>query len=186
MIAAGKKILVVDDNDFLRSIFESVFKQEGFEVGSANDGQEAWDAIESGFIPDIVFTGIIMPRMTGFDLIRKMQADPKLASIPVAISSHRGREEDKKTAAELNVDDFLIQGAVPVVEIVRRIEYLLGIHKVYKVKLNRGEADAEALTDLLNKQQQTSFGGFSGKDVYIVLTPKKETGEFDVKLADHE
>ena len=184
MPGLGKKILVVDDDDFLRSMFDAVFKQEGFEVRTANDGQEAWDAIGSGFVPDIVFTGIIMPRMTGFDLVRKMQADPKLASIPVAISSHRGREEDKKTAKELNADDFLIKGAVPVVEVVRRIEYLLGIHKTYKIKLDRATADTEALIELLNKQQQTSCGSFGGKDIYLEFTPEKETGEFGVKLTD--
>jgi CheY-like chemotaxis protein len=184
MLVLGKKILIVDDDNFLLSIFSASFKAEGFEVRTASNGQEAWDIIESGFIPDIVFTGIIMPRMSGFDLIRKMQADPKLAPIPVAISSHRGREEDKKTARELGVDDFLIQGVVPVVEIIRRIECLLGIYKTYHIKLVRNTADSEALIDLLNKQQQTSLGFAGGKDLYLEFTPKKETGEFSVKLTD--
>lgn len=184
MIAEGKKILIVDDDSFLLQIYTSSFKAEGFEVVPANDGQEAWDIIQSGNMPDVVFTGIIMPRMTGFDLIRKMQADPKLAPIPVAISSHRGREEDKKTAKELNVDDFLIKGIVPVVEVIRRVEYLLGIYKVYALKLAPDNADTKALVDLLNKQQQTSFNFRDFKELYLVFTPKKETGEFVVKLTD--
>lgn len=184
MPTLGKKILIVDDDNFLLQIYASSFKAEGFDVVAASDGQEAWDIIQSGNVPDVVFTGILMPRMTGFDLIRKMQADPKLAPIPVAISSHRGREEDKKTSKELNVDDFLIQGFVPVVEVVRRVEYLLGVYKVYRIKLNRTEEDTEALIDLLNKQQQTSLGYMGGGDLYLVFTPKKETGEFNVELTD--
>jgi DNA-binding response OmpR family regulator len=184
MPSLGKKILIVDDDSFLLQIYTSSFKAEGFDVSIANDGEEAWDIIQNGNVPDIVFTGIIMPRMTGFDLVRKMQADPKLAPIPVAISSHRGREEDKKTAKELNVDDFLFQGSVTVAEVIRRIELLLGIYKLYHVKVHRGEADTDAFIDLLDRQQQTSLGFMSNKDLYLELKPKKEGGDFDVKLTD--
>jgi CheY-like chemotaxis protein len=185
MIALGKKILIVDDDKFLLNIFISGFKQEGFDVKTAGDGQEAWDIIQGGFLPDIVFTGILMPRMTGFYLVRKMQADPKLASIPVAIFSHRGRPEDKETARELNVDDFLIQGVVPLTEIVRRIELLLEIHQIYHIKVGRNQYDSEALIDLLNKQQQTSLGFEMNKDVYLAFKPGKEAGEFNVSLTEN-
>ena len=82
--------------------------EKSFEVLTAHDGQEAWEIIVSGNTPDIVFTGITMPRLTGFELIAKLQSDPKLANIPVAINSHRGRSEDQKLAKEMNVDDFII------------------------------------------------------------------------------
>src|SRR3989344_9674384 len=96
----NKKILIVDDDDFLLGVYAKNFRDERFEVLTAHDGEEALEIINAGNIPDVIFTGITMPKMTGFELVAKLQADPKLANIPVAINSHRGRPEDEKLAKE--------------------------------------------------------------------------------------
>ncbi|MBU6500706.1 MAG: response regulator [Patescibacteria group bacterium] len=179
----GKKLLVVDDDEFLLNIYAAKLQEDGYVVRTANNGEEAWDIVQNGYIPDAVFTGIIMPRMTGFDLIAKMQADTKLAGIPVAISSHRGRDEDKKKAKEMKVDDFIIQGTVPLVEVVRRINSLVGIQqRNYKIQLVRGKLDSEALIDFMNKQQQTFFAFETNKNAYLEFEPDAEAGKFKIKL----
>lgn len=179
----NKKILIVDDDEFLLGIYAKNFRDEGFEVLIAHDGQEAWDMISVGNIPDIIFTGITMPRMTGFEFIDKLQADPNLANIPVAINSHRGRPEDEKLAKEIGVDDFIIQGTTTPIETVRRIELLLGIQHVYKIILTPDKGDAAALTNFLNKQQNTNCDPADNKEIFLVLTPKPEKGEFIVKIS---
>src|SRR3989338_2983282 len=182
MIPVGKKLLLVDDNQEIKSIYATMFKGEGFDVTSASDGQEAWELIQQGYIPEVVVTGILMPRMTGFDLINKMQADSKIASVPVAIVSHRGRQEDKVTARQLNVDDFIVQGTTPLVEIIRRVKLLIGIHPTYTVQLVRGEHDTEALVELLDKQQQTLIGSERHRSFFLELEPVAEKGDFKVNL----
>lgn len=183
MKTENKKILIVDDDEFLLGIYAKNFRDEGFEVLTAHDGQEAWDTISAGNVIDIIFTGITMPRMTGFELIAKLQADPKLANVPVAINSHRGRPEDEKLAKEMGVDDFIIQGATTPAEAVRRIELLLGIQHAYKIILTSNKGDAAALTSFLNKQQNTNCDPADGKEIVLELAPKPEKGEFKVKIS---
>lgn len=183
MSISNKKILIVDDDELLLGIYAKNFRDEGFEVLTAHDGEEAWNMINTGNIPDVVFTGITMPRLTGFELIAKMQADPKLAGIPVAVNSHRGRPEDEKLAKEMNVDDFIIQGLTTPIEAVRRIELLLGIQNSYKIVLTPNKYDATALVSFFNKQQNTNCDLSDDKEIFLELTPKPEKGEFKIKIS---
>jgi DNA-binding response OmpR family regulator len=177
----NKRILIVDDDEFLREVYIKNFQDEGFEVLAASDGEEAWGIINSGNIPDIVFTGIVMPRMTGFELIAKMQADEKLKGIPVAINSHRGRPEDQILAKQMNVDDFIIQGTTTPIEAVRRVEALLGIQNKYKVAIVPSKRDATAFVNFLNKQQGTAYD-LSAGEIILEIEPKTEKGEFKINL----
>lgn len=179
----NKKILIVDDDEFLLGVYARNFSDEGFDVLTAHDGQEAWDMILAGNIPDIVFTGITMPRLTGFELIAKMQADQKLAKIPVAVNSHRGRSEDEKLAKKMNVDDFIIQGLTTPVETVRRIELILGIQRVFKVVLASHKGDIAAFTNFINKQQNANCDVSGNKEIFLELEPKPEKGDFKIKIS---
>ena len=178
----NKKILIVDDDELLLGIYAANFKEVGFEVFTAHDGEEAWEIISAGNIPDLLFTGITMPRLTGFELIAKMQADPKLADIPVAVNSHRGRPEDEKLAKEMNVDEFIVQGATTPAEAVRRIKLLLGIMNVYKIALTVDKYDGAALVDFLNKQQGTDCDPKEAKEIILEIEPKPEKNEFKVNI----
>lgn len=175
-----KKILLVDDDDFLRGIYEKKFKEENFEVIIAKDGQEALEKINAGLIPDIIFTGIIMPRLTGFELIKKLKANQNLAQIPIAIFSHRNRLEDKKTAQEMGVE-FFAQGFIPIQEIVRRIQVIIGEKNIFKIKLHRGDKDLDKLIDFLGLQQGISCS-YEQREVILELEAKPEKSEFHVKL----
>ena len=178
---ANKKVFLVDDDTFLLEIYGKKFMEEGFDVSVATNGKEAWDLVQGGYRPDVIFTGIIMPEMTGFELVRKLQENPELAKIPVVIFSHRGRPEDKKTAKELNCDDFIVQGAVPLAEVVRRIELLLGIRHRFTVFVNRDHEEEDALVRLLELQQGISCP-LEKRTVRVELEPKAEKGEFNAKL----
>ena len=180
-----KKILLVDDDDFLREIYENKFKEEGFEVVTAKDGQEALEKIEAGLIPDIVFTGIRMPRLTGFDLAKKLTEKPDLAKIPVAIFSHLNRREDQETAKALGIDEFFAQGIIPINEIVRRIRDIIGVHKVFRVSISRKNPQAESLLTLLSNQQDILLSP-DIKEYVIELEPQKDRGRFIVKLLPDE
>ena len=178
----SKKILIVDDDELLLGIYASNFKNEGFEVFIAHDGLEAWEMISAGNIPDLLFTGITMPRLTGFELIDKMQADSKLADIPVAINSHRGRPEDEAIAKEMNVDEFIIQGATTPAEAVRRVKLLLGIKNTYKIAITRDKYDVATLVDLLNKQQGTFCDPKESKEIILEIEAMPGKNEFTIKI----
>ncbi len=179
----NKKIWVVDDDTFLAKIYSDKFQEVGFAVTIFVDGQAAWESFQAGNAPDLLFTGIIMPRMTGFQLIEKLQAEEKLKDLPTVVFSHRGREEDRVIAIKLGVDDFVVQGLIPLVEIVRRVKTILGIEEIYKIHLDPDKPEGRAVIDFFIKQGQLNFNvDDHGKNFYLLLEPGLEKGKFKLKL----
>jgi CheY-like chemotaxis protein len=76
------RILVVDDEPDLRYILRRVFERAGHEVTDAGNGATAWEAVHRS-PPDLVVTDMMMPVMSGADLIRRLRGDPVTAQIPI-------------------------------------------------------------------------------------------------------
>jgi CheY-like chemotaxis protein len=119
-----KKILVVDDDMVQRGIYEELFKENDFEVTVADDGLDAYRKF-SKVKPDLLFTGIMMPNMTGFELINNLRKDPLTANIPVIMFSHLGREEDRKKAHALPLVHFVVKGFDSPKEILEKARNLV-------------------------------------------------------------
>src|SRR5438105_3209928 len=123
-----KKILVVDDDLDQKNLYIDVFKEKGFEVISASDGLEGLEkALKES--PDLVFTGIIMPRMDGFELVRNLRANIPTAGTPVLMFSHLAREEDRQKAEHFSGVKFLVKGLDSPADIVRYVTKLIGPSK---------------------------------------------------------
>jgi len=120
-----KKILVVDDDAEQKILYHDIFSAKGYEVFMAQDGLEGLEeALKQK--PDLVFTGIIMPRMDGFELIRNLRNNAATANIPVILFSHLGREEDRKKAEGLEKVDFMLKGFDRPAKIAERVVELIG------------------------------------------------------------
>jgi len=78
-------VLVVDDDESVRSLFVDALEESGHQVLVAADGASALDGLRHGRIPCVVLTDVRMPRMDGFELSRALARDPQLASIPVVV-----------------------------------------------------------------------------------------------------
>lgn len=139
------KILIVDDDPTVRNLYVEVFTKGGFEVIEAADGVEGLDKATKE-LPNVVFTGIIMPRMDGFGLMEALKKNVSTAEMPVVVSSHMGREDDKKKAKELGADDFFVLGLTTPKEVVLRVNSLLE-GKEYRLKLNTNDLDIYRLID---------------------------------------
>lgn len=132
MPAKKTRILIVDDDVDAREVYRDVFQSANFEVLTAEDGVEGLD-LATKELPDVIFTGIIMPRMDGFSLVEALKKNAPTSNIPVLIFSHMGREEDRAKAMKLGARDFIVRGMMPPNEVVARInaiflqgEYNLG------------------------------------------------------------
>ena len=146
----SKKILIIDDDIELREMYAEIFQSKNFQVLQAVDGLEGLELIIKE-LPDIIFTGIDMPRMDGFTMIEELQKNPATANIPVVISSHMGREDDKNRALELGVKDFIIRGTTRPIEVIARINVIFGEAMAeYKVEVNPETLDASKLAKDLN------------------------------------
>lgn len=146
------KILIVDDDVELRQIYVEVFLNAGFEVFEAQDGVEGLD-IAFKEIPDVIFTGIVMPRMDGFTMMETLKKTVMTANIPIVISSHMGREEDQKRANALGAKDFIIRNTTRPIEVVERISSLfIKPGSEYKISFSPYDFDAQQLAKSLNFQ----------------------------------
>lgn len=148
------KILLVDDDIALRKLYAEIFHNANFEVIEAEDGIEGLDKA-SREAPDVIFTGIVMPRMDGFTLMESLGKIAETANIPVVISSHMGREEDQKRAKELGAKDFIIRDVTRPIEVVERVSSLFAeAGEKYKLEFNANTLDAQKLVKDLNFQQE--------------------------------
>ena len=158
------KILIVDDDTDNRSLYVEVFKSEGFKVLEAIDGLDGINKAIAN-IPDIIFTGIIMPKMDGFAMKEALSKNVATNNIPVVMSSHMGREEDRKKAEAVGIKDFFVAGMVTPKEVVERVLSLFNLVK-YKLKLNINGGDISRLTRDLKLKDDFSCS-ICGEDLVL-------------------
>ncbi len=143
------KILIVDDDDIIRETYAQVFRDHGFEVTAAKDGVEGLDlATKNKF--DVILTGIIMPRMDGFQLISTLRENVETKDIPVAINSHLGREEDRRRASEMGIQNFIVQGSMTPREIVDKLKSLISTGTSFQIGIDCNAWDAPLIAEKYN------------------------------------
>ncbi|OHB17466.1 MAG: hypothetical protein A2749_01565 [Parcubacteria group bacterium RIFCSPHIGHO2_01_FULL_45_26] len=121
-----KKILMVEDDRFLREIAAKKLEVEGFVVISATGGTEALEYLGKNGKPDIIILDLILPGMSGFEILEKVKQDENLKNIPVIILSNLGQEEDIEKAKKLGAADYLVKAHFSFAEIVQKIHDVIG------------------------------------------------------------
>jgi chemosensory pili system protein ChpA (sensor histidine kinase/response regulator) len=99
-------VLVVDDSITVRRVTQRLLVREGFRVTLAADGLQALEKLQDER-PAVVLSDIEMPRMDGFDLVRNIRADVRLADLPVIMITSRIAEKHREHARQLGVDHYL-------------------------------------------------------------------------------
>lgn len=120
----SKKILVIEDDKFLRRVYESKLPKEGFRVVSAVDGQDGIDKMKLE-IPDLVLLDLIMPRKSGFEVLAEVRQIKSLAKIPILVLSNLGQDEDIERSKKLGATDFMIKSNLSIKEIIDKIKQYL-------------------------------------------------------------
>ncbi len=117
------KILVVEDEPDIRELLRYSLAEEGFVVEEAGDGAEALDRITRR-APDLVVLDLMMPRMSGLELCRRLRASADTAALPVMVVTAKGAEVDRILGLEMGADDYVVKPFSPR-EVVARVKGLL-------------------------------------------------------------
>lgn len=117
-------VLVVEDDVFMANALRDKLSREGHTAAVAKNGEEALVMMRDNK-PRLVLLDLIMPKKTGFDVLREMQQDAGLRDVPVVILSNLGDEKAKKQAKELGAVEFLIKANTPIKEIAKKIKKYL-------------------------------------------------------------
>jgi DNA-binding response OmpR family regulator len=120
----GDRILVVDDEPHIRRVLEAMLGKEGFDVVTAEDGEEGLLTLAAGGI-DLVILDLLLPGANGLEVLSKIRSDPPRASTPVIILTAKGQDADRDAAFAGGADDFMTKPFSPK-KLVARIREILG------------------------------------------------------------
>jgi len=126
--AKGKRrrtILVVDDSPTVRETERRLLESRGYEVDTAVDGVNAWNAVRLGSY-DLVITDVDMPRLNGVELVRRIRQDPRLKATPVMIVSYKDREEDRNAGLEAGASYYLTKSSFQDEAMIDAVADLIG------------------------------------------------------------
>lgn len=121
----AKKILIVEDDTFLKGLSATKLGKDGFEVITAGNAEEADKALVEN-IPDFVLLDLVLPGTDGFGILKKIRENPKMANTPVIIFSNLAEDKDIAKAKELGANDFMIKSNFTLDELSDKIKQILG------------------------------------------------------------
>ena len=116
------RALVVDDSAVIRELIAVNLQLEGFEVTMAGDGETALE-LARATLPDVITLDVMMPRMSGFEAVERLRAEPETAGIPVVMVTGRAQAADLTRGKELGADAYLTKPFEPaeLIEVVTRL-----------------------------------------------------------------
>ena len=120
---SGARVLVVDDEDDIRTILVVTLRRAGYDVASASDGVEAVEAVQRQ-APDLIVMDVMMPRADGLEALKRIRAHPSTAQLPVIMLTARSGLTDKMRGFERGADDYVAKPFEPA-EVVARVAALL-------------------------------------------------------------
>lgn len=121
-----RKILLVEDDTALASVYRSRLELEGFDVCEANNGEDALSLAVSEH-PDLILLDVMMPKISGFDVLDILRNTPETTNIRVIMLTALSQPKDKERAEQFGVDDYLVKSQVVIGDVVERVRYHLGM-----------------------------------------------------------
>ncbi len=122
----NKKVLLVEDDDALASVYQMRLEAEGFTVKRVPNGEEALSAAVA-FSPNVILLDIMMPKVSGFDVLDILRNTPETADTKIIMLTALSQESDKEKAKEYGVDDYLVKSQVVISDVVQRVKDVLGL-----------------------------------------------------------
>ena len=124
MAKEKQHILLVEDDPFLSDIYSTKLENAGFGLSVAYDGEDVFKKIEEK-IPELILLDIVLPKMDGFEVLKKLKADSRFNKIPVILLTNLGQKEDIDKGMSLGAQDYLIKANFIPSEIVEKIKSFL-------------------------------------------------------------
>lgn len=142
-------VLVVEDTELLRRMYSDRLTQDGYRVLQAADGLEALAVLRTD-TPDLILLDLIMPKMSGLEVLELVKKDPRLKDVPVLILSNLGQDEDMQRGLSMGAMDYLIKNDARPADVSEKITAILKLaggraveSAAYRLIVRDREADAD-------------------------------------------
>lgn len=121
-----KRILFVEDDDALAGVYLVRLQAEGFDVKRVANGEDAL-ATAISYHPDLVLLDVMMPKVSGFDVLDILRNTPETANLKIIMLTALSQDSDRRRAETLGVDDYLVKSQVVITDVIDRIKHHLGL-----------------------------------------------------------
>lgn len=121
-------ILLVEDDTFLANIYKTKFEMEGFQVDVAENGEDGFEKAKVSS-PTIILLDILLPKMDGFTVLKKLKQEDSTKDIPVILLTNLGQKDDVDKGLEFGAVDYLIKAHFKPSETVEKVKKALGMIK---------------------------------------------------------
>lgn len=119
------KVMIVEDDANLREIYSIRITAEGYEVVSAGDGEEAL-AVAVRERPDLILSDVMMPKISGFDMLDILRSTPETQDIKVIMMTALSSDDQRQRGERLGADRYLVKSQVGIEDVVNTIHEVLG------------------------------------------------------------
>jgi CheY-like chemotaxis protein len=121
---AKGNVLIVEDETVFRLIYRGVLENEGFQVIEAEDGKKGWELAKSKK-PDLILLDLILPGLTGYEVLEKIRHHDETKSIPIVVFSVLGESKDIEKAIDLGANYYRTKGIDSPTNIVGIVDNLI-------------------------------------------------------------
>lgn len=122
-----KRILLVEDDDALASVYRARLELEGFDIREVANGEDALSATLE-YKPDLILLDAMMPKISGFDVLDILRNTPETANVRIIMLTALSQLKDKERAEGLGVDDYMVKSQVVIGDVVARVKHHLGLN----------------------------------------------------------
>ncbi|MDD4332982.1 MAG: response regulator [Patescibacteria group bacterium] len=118
------KLLIVEDENTIRTMYTAKFESDGFEIVSADNGVTGLEMAKTEK-PDLILLDIILPQLDGFTILKSLKEDKATENIPVVMLTNLGTNEDKIKGQEMGALDYIVKASLSPAEISEKIKQYL-------------------------------------------------------------
>jgi DNA-binding response OmpR family regulator len=120
----AQRVLIVEDDPLISRMYQTVFKFEGFEVDMARNGEEGIAKLKA-HKPVMILLDIMMPKMSGIDVLKELKSDPLTKDVPVVVLTNLSGTKDAEKALEMGAVKFIVKSQNKPKQIVAQIREIL-------------------------------------------------------------
>ena len=152
MSSAKGTVLIVEDQQGFRKIYQDVLSSDGYEVLSAEDGEAGWKMCKEKK-PQLILLDLGLPKLDGFEVLHRLKEDAETKGIPVIIFSVMGEQKDVKKALEMGANDYAVKGFYTPRQVLSKIKNLIvqvenqKTTQSFRLQVKDGREDATRLQE---------------------------------------
>lgn len=122
----SKRVLIIEDDNFLQGLEAKKLSKEGYEVLAASNSEETFKVLDSKEKIDMILLDLLLPEVDGFSILQRIRENKELVTLPVIVFSNLSEEKDIDKAKKLGISEFMVKSNFTLDELTEKVRSLIG------------------------------------------------------------